>query len=211
VLNNRTRWRDRSESNPVKQSLDLLRIEIGYELVKFGSDRFPELEKLQVGKFDSLTFQKTDLFLRTLKQYYAMRLSNASSKKDSILSTITNTPEKINAYNQMRMKYENEAVHDMVMNTGKLTRIIPWKGQLVQKIYPIFFEDHRPRNAIDFSSNFYVPTKPFAGKIFDTYYFNIAMIWFFCVMLYIALYYQWLRKLVNSFERYRKYRIKDRE
>ena len=211
VLNNRTRWRDRSESNPVKQSLDLLRIEIGYELVKFGSDRFPELEKLQVGKFDSLTFQKTDLFLRTLKQYYAMRLSNASSKKDSILSTITNTPEKINAYNQMRMKYENEAVHDMVMNTGKLTRIIPWKGQLVQKIYPIFFEDHRPRNAIDFSSNFYVATKPFAGKIFDTYYFNIAMIWFFCVMLYIALYYQWLRKLVNSFERYRKYRIKDRE
>jgi len=211
VLSNRMKWRDRSEANPVKKSLDLLRTEIGYEVSKFGSNRFPELEKLQVGKFDSLTFKKTDLFLRTLKQYYTMRLRNASSQKDSILSTMTNTAEKMEAYNQMRMRYENESVHSMVTNTGVQNRIVEWREQLVQKIYPIYFEDHRPRNAIDFSSNFYVPTKPFVGKIFDTYYFNIAMIWFFCVMLYIALYYQWLRKLVNGFERYKKYRIKDRE
>lgn len=211
VLSSRSKWRDRSESNPIKQSLDLLRTEIGYELTKFGADRFPELEKLQVGKFDSLTFHKTDLFLRTLKQYYTIRLSSASAQKDSILLTMTNTPAKLDAYNQMRMQYENESVHDMVVNTGVPTRIVEWKGQLVQKIYPIFFEDHRPRNAIDFTSNFYVPTKPFAGRYIDTYYFNIAMIWFFCVMLYISLYYQWLRKLVNGFERYRKYRIKDRE
>ncbi len=211
VLSSRSKWRDRSESNPIKLSLDLLRTEIGYELTKFGADRFPELEKLQVGKFDSLTFHKTDLFLRTLKQYYTIRLSSASAQKDSILLTMTNTPAKLDAYNQMRMQYENESVHDMVVNTGVPTRIVEWKGQLVQKIYPIFFEDHRPRNAIDFTSNFYVPTKPFAGRYIDTYYFNIAMIWFFCVMLYISLYYQWLRKLVNGFERYRKYRIKDRE
>lgn len=211
VLSSRSKWRDRSESNPIKLSLDLLRTEIGYELTKFGADRFPELEKLQVGKFDSLTFHKTDLFLRTLKQYYTIRLSSASAQKDSILLTMTNTPAKLDAYNQMRMQYENESVHDMVVNTGVPTRIVEWKGQLVQKIYPIFFEDHRPRNSIDFTSNFYVPTKPFAGRYIDTYYFNIAMIWFFCVMLYISLYYQWLRKLVNGFERYRKYRIKDRE
>ena len=211
VLNNRGKWRDRSESNPVKEALELIRNEIGFELTKIGNDRFPELDKLQIGKFDSLTFNKTDVFLKTLKQYYSIRLSKATTQKESRIASLTDTPEKMESYNQMRMRYENENVHNMVINSNNLTRIIPWKGQLIQKIYPIYFEDHRPANVVDFTSNFYVPTKPFAGRIFDTYYFNIAVIWFLCIILYIALYYQWLRKLVNGFERYRKYRRKDRE
>jgi ABC transport system ATP-binding/permease protein len=211
VLSNRGKWRDRSESNPVKKSLDLLRSEIGFELRKIGEDKFPSLDKLQIGKFDSLTFHKTDTFLRTLKQYYTIRMGKATSEKESIIVSMTDTPEKMELYNKGRMQFENESVHNMVINSGDLNRIVEWRGRLVQKIYPIYFEDHRPANYLDFTSNFYVPTKPFAGRTFDTYYFNIAVIWFLCIVLYVSLYYQWLRKLVNGFERYRKYRRKDRE
>jgi ABC-type multidrug transport system ATPase subunit len=211
VLNNRAKWRDRSETNQVKKSLDLLRSEIGFELKKIGEDRFPELNKLQIGNFDSLTFHKTDTFLRTLKQFYSIRMAKAKTEKEALISSFTDTPEKIEKYSQMRMGYENESVHNMVVNSENLTRIIEWKGQLIQKIYPVYFQDHRPHNYFDFTSNFYVPTKPFAGRYFDTYYFNISMIWFFSALLYVALYFQWLRKLVNGFERYRKYRRKDRE
>lgn len=211
VLNNRSKWRDRSESNPVKKSLDLLRSEIGFELKKIGEDRFPALEKLQIGKFDSLTFHQTDTFLRTLKQFYTIRMGKATSEKEAIITSLTDSPEKMDLYNDERMQYENESVHKMVINASDLTRIVEWRGHLIQKIYPIYFEDHRPANYFDFTSNFYVPTKPFAGRVFDTYYFNIAVIWVLSLILYVALYYQWLRKLVNSFERYRKYRAKDRE
>ncbi|MBL7871754.1 MAG: ATP-binding cassette domain-containing protein [Cyclobacteriaceae bacterium] len=211
VLNNRGKWNDRSPANPAKEALDLLRNEIGFELTKIGKDRFPDLDKLQIGKFDSVVFHKADTFLRTLKQYYTIRLSKATTQKETLIISLTDTPEKMEAYQRMRMEYENENVHKMVMNSNDLTRIVPWKGQLIQKIYPIYFNDHRPSHRLDFTANFYVPTKPFAGRIFDTYYFNIAMIWFLSVVLYMALYYQWLRKLVNGFERYRKYRKKDRE
>ncbi len=211
VLTNRGKWRDRSESNPVKKSLDLLRSEIKFELRKIGTDRFPELDKLQIGKFDSLTFHKTDTFLRTLSQYYSIRMTKAQSEKETMIVSLTDTPEKLEHYNKLRMLHENESVHDMVLNSKELTRIVEYKGQLIQKKYPIYFEDHRPANFLDFTANFYVPTKHFAGRVFDTYYFNIAFIWFISIMLYVALYYQWLRKLVNSFERYRKYRAKDRE
>jgi ABC transport system ATP-binding/permease protein len=211
VLSNRGKWRDRSESNPVKKSLDLLRSEIGFELRKIGEDKFPSLDKLQIGKFDSLTFHKTDTFLRALKQYYTIRMGKATSEKESIITALTDTPEKMERYNKGRMQYENESVHNLVINSGDLNRIVEWKGRLIQKIYPIYFDDHHPANFLDFTSNFYVPTKPFAGRIFDTYYFNIAVIWFLCFVLYISLYYQWLRKLVNGFEHYRKYRRKDRE
>ncbi|MEQ1588680.1 MAG: hypothetical protein ABL895_22530, partial [Cyclobacteriaceae bacterium] len=88
-------------------------------------------------------------------------------------------------------------------------RIVEWKGELVQKVSPIYFDDHRPAGPLDFRANFYVPTKHFAGMKFDTFYFNIAFIWFISVLFYIALYFQLFKKLVNSFEMYRKYRGKD--
>lgn len=126
-----------------------------------------------------------------------------------MIKEMTDTPEKLNLFNSNRMKYQNENVRDMVEGKNEQIRIVKWKGELIQKHAPIYFDDHRPANALDFTANFYVPVKYFAGQKFDTFYFNIAMIWFFSIMFYIALYFQLFKKLVNSFEAYRKYRGKD--
>jgi len=209
VINNRKRWRDKSDSNPVKQSLDLLHSELQHELSKVGEDRFPYLDKLQIGKFDSVVYNKTDTLLHVLRNYYNIREQNAINKRDTMIKEMTDTPEKLNLFNSNRMKYQNENVRDMVEGKNEQIRIVKWKGELIQKHAPIYFDDHRPANALDFTANFYVPVKYFAGQKFDTFYFNIAMIWFFSIMFYIALYFQLFKKLVNSFEAYRKYRGKD--
>jgi ABC transport system ATP-binding/permease protein len=211
VINNRTRWRDKNEENPVKKSLDLLRTEIGYELQKIGPDRFPDVEKLAIGKFDSITYVKTENFLKVLKQYYAIKLRKANERQDSVRNILIATVGSEEEYNAMRMKYTNEAVTDMVENNSDMNRILEWRGELVQKYYPIYFTDHRPAHALDFSSNFYVPTKPLFGKVFDTLYFNIAVIWAFTFILYITLYFQLLQKAISSVELYRKYRKRDRD
>ncbi len=209
VINNQRRWRDKSESNPVKNSLDLLRSEIKQELSSVGENRFPYLEKLQIGKFDSVTYYKTDTFLIKLNKYYTIREHNATEAKDSIIRQLTNTPEKLELFDQSRMRFVNEAVNDWVTNSNDPMRIVEWKGELIQKLSPIYFDDHRPSNPLDFRANFYVPTKYFAGKKFDTLSFNISFIWFITILLYIALYFQLFKKLVNSLETYRKYRGKD--
>jgi ABC transport system ATP-binding/permease protein len=209
VINNQHKWRDRSENNPVKNSLDLLRNEIKHELSGVGENRFPYLEKLQIGKFDSLTYFKTDTFLIKLDKYYSIREQGANDEKDKMIRQYADTPEKRDVFEQNRMRYMNEAVSDWVKNSNDIMRIVEWKGELIQKVSPIYFNDHRPANPLDFRANFFVPTKAFAGKKFDTLYFNIAFIWFITVLLYIALYFQLFKKLVNSFETYRKYRGKD--
>lgn len=210
VKNNRTLWRDGSERNPVKKALDLLHTEIGYELRKIGIEQFPEFENLQVGKFNSDILEKTDTFLIKLKQYYGIKLKKANKRQDSIRSLLVSAAGGELAYNAMRMKYTNEAVRDMVENNNEINRILEWKGELVQKYFPIYFDDHRPVNQIDFTSNFYVPTKPFLGINFDTLYFNIIIIWVFTLLLYCTLYYRLLHKLISSLETYRKYRKRDR-
>lgn len=210
VLNHRNQWRDRSERNPVKATLELLKNELGHEVDRVGKENFPELEKLEIGKFDSTTYQSTVHFVATLKAYYQLRGNNASTEKERLIDSLTNTPEKLAQYKAGILRFQNESVTQMVENSNSAVRILEWNGELVQKIYPIFFDNHRPKNKLDFSANFYSPTKPFLGQIFDTFYFNISVIWVMSFMLYITLYFNLLKRGVQSIENRIKYRKRDK-
>ncbi len=205
VLNQPYDWKN-SNNVGVVNALDLLRNEITYELDKVGPEKLPEVDRLQTGKFDSTVYVKTKEFLSVLRKYYAIRANNASKDREALIAQMTDTPEKKNAFDVMRLRYENKSVTSMVENSNELNRIVEWRGRLVQKFYPIYFEDHRPRNIFDFQANFYVPTKFFLGKIYDTFYFNLLVIWSMTIVLYITLYFDILKKGVHALENWRKYR-----
>ena len=208
VLNQRAHWRDVNSKN-VFDALGLLRNEIGQELAKVGEEHLPEVERLEIGKFDSTVYFKTKEFLSSLRRYYATRSSDAKKEREAVVSQLTDTPEKRQRFNTFRLRYENQSVTDMVENSAETSRIVEWQGQLVQKFYPIYFKDHRPRTFFDFQANFFVPTKYFMGRTFDTLYFNIAVIWTMTIFFYITLYFDILKKMVHGFETRRKYRKKN--
>lgn len=210
VLNHRNQWRDRSDKNPVKNTLALLKNELTNEVALVGSDKFTSLDKLAIGKFDSLTYLQTAKFITTLKAYYQIRGNNAIANRDSLIASMTNTAEKLLTFNQAKMKYQNENVTRMVENSNDPVRILEWKGQLIQKIYPIYFDEHRPMNQFDFSANFYNPTKHFMGKNYDTLYFNITVIWCMTIILYVTLYFDLLKRGVQSIENRIKYKKRDK-
>ncbi len=205
VINNRDQWRN-SNNKEVEDALRLLRNEIGNELNGVGRQlELPEVEKLEIGKVDSAVCEKTAGFLAMLKRFYNLRRSNAESELEDRRIRMTDTPEKREAYNAMLLSYKNDAVTKWVEKTDDPKRIVEWNGELVQKIYPIYIEEHRPKNRLDFTANFFIPTKHFLGQTFDTLYFNIAAIWVMGLILYAALYYELLKKLVHAFETRRKY------
>jgi hypothetical protein len=165
---------------------------------------------LVIGKFDSTTYQNTVQFVKVLKSYYQLRGSNALKDREALVASLTDTPQKLELFNSNIMKYQNEAVTQMVENSNDPVRILEWQGQLIQKIYPVYFDDHRPRNQFDFTANFYNPTKHFLGRHFDTFYFNISIIWFMSLLLYVALYFDLLKRGVQSIENRIKYRKRDK-
>ena len=210
VLNHRNQWRDRSENNPVKANLALLKSELSLELRQIGEDKFPDLQKLEIGKFDSLTFQNTARFIKSLEAYYQLRSRNASKEKEERVASMTDTPEKMAAFNAARLGYQNESVTRMVENSNDPIRILEWDGKLIQKIFPIYFNDHRPKHPFDISANFYNPTKHFMGRYFDTLYFNITVIWSMSLVLYITLYFDLLKKAVERIGNRIKYKKRDK-
>jgi ABC-type multidrug transport system ATPase subunit len=204
VLNHRESWRSKNDAK-MNGAFSLLRNEIANELVTLGADKFDQLDNLQPGKFDSSVYQKTNQFLNALNEYYGIRYDHAVNDREKLMSSLTDDEEKRASFYRLRDKYENESVTRMVENTLDPLRIVEWEGELVQKIYPIYFDDHRPDHWLDFRDNFYIPTKHLAGRKVDTLYFNITVIWTMTILLYIALYFEWLKKIVHGAVMRRKY------
>jgi ABC transport system ATP-binding/permease protein len=204
VINHPEGWRNQSEGNKVKINLDLLRKELSLESDRIGKG-IPELNRLSIGKFDSSIYLKTNQFLGTLKKYYTIRSNNAQKEKEKLVAFLTDGEEKKVAFEELKKKYQNNEVTLMVENTQTINRVVEWDGELVQKIYPIYFNEHRPNHMLDFRDNFYIPEKYFAGEKFDTLYFNLSIIWLMTIFLYVSLYYELLKKAVQGLVMRRKY------
>jgi len=86
-----------------------------------------------------------------------------------------------------------------VKNLEEPLRIIESHGRLIQKIYPIYKEPD-PEHFIDFDAQFYLPSKHFMNSTIDTYYFNLMVIWIMSITLYVTLYFDVLRKILNRLE-----------
>ncbi len=206
--NNSRHWLN-PRYEPLSNSLNLLQNEIRYELQYVGKDNFPDIDKLVVGKFDSAVFDNSMKFLTTLKQFYLIKQNKAMREKENMVSVLTNTPEKLQLYNQQRDKYQNKAVASTVKNTITPNKIVEYDARLYQKMYSIYFDDHKPAHFFDFSANLFEPTKHFAGRLYDTLYFNITVIWCMTLFFFVALYFDLLKKFILLFEQ-RKHRKRDR-
>src|SRR6185369_10292044 len=106
IINHREGWNKESEGNKVKPALDLLRNELLFESERVGKN-FPELNQLEVGKFDSTVYQKTDEFLATLKRFYNIRSRNAMAEKEKRVALLTDGEAKRVEFENLKMKYQN--------------------------------------------------------------------------------------------------------
>lgn len=170
---------------------------IGYETQRFSpSVQFERLAELKVDKFSDLTGYDLLDYLESLKKYYADIYQMQSLKKDRIVNHITNTDSRL--YEAKRRAYHNESIADLVMKVFEKNKILQYKDELVQQTNPIY-RDPTPRSFLDFRSHFLAPQKYFAGRYFDTFYFNIAVIWLMSIVLYITLYFESLKKFLDFF------------
>ncbi|HEU5291115.1 MAG TPA: ATP-binding cassette domain-containing protein, partial [Cyclobacteriaceae bacterium] len=207
-LNNRGNWRN-PKNEQMTNSLTLLKNEIDYELKDIGRDNFPDIDKLVIGKFDSTVYNSSMKFLSSLKQFYLIRQNKAMREKENIVSELTSSPEKLQAYNELRDRYQNKAVASQVKSLLTPNKIVEYDGRLYQKVYSIYFDDHKPAHIFDFSGSLFQPTKHFAGRYYDTLYFNITIIWCMTLFFFITLYFDLLKKFILLFEQ-RKHRKRER-
>ncbi|MCK5210731.1 MAG: ABC transporter permease, partial [Cyclobacteriaceae bacterium] len=153
---------------------------------------------LDPDRFNAQIGQEIIKYLDHLFKKYLDQYNLAVQKKEKLIYGYENTFKY--DLSDMKDNYYNESLADLVRNLTVKNRVIEFKGRLLQIVDPVFNEPKNPKHLLDYRTHFFAPKKHLFGSYFDTYWFNFTVIWAMTLLLYIALYFEWLKKIIGSFE-----------
>jgi ABC-type multidrug transport system ATPase subunit len=156
------------------------------------------LDNLTVEKYSPAHGEAIESYILGFKAYYQDVFNKCSLEKDKMIGNL----EAGGEYNNTEFKnlYFNEGLSDLVRNVSQKERITEYQGELIAQIDPIY-HDPKPSGALDYRAQFFAPVKYLFGAKINTYVFNLAVIWIMAALLYVTLYFEWLRKGIDSLSR----------
>jgi ABC transport system ATP-binding/permease protein len=182
-------------SETIAQDLKMVRNEVGKLLKSFSDSSYTS--------FNSLTPDKVtpDILDDARKYVERVRRHNINDRMPFYEAKIKSLEDKIratgeNEFTKFREKFQNDKLNEFVKNGNETDKIIEYNGKFIQKMDPIF-RDPEPRFI---KAHFYSPTKQLFGFYVDTFVVNVIVLWVMTGLLYLALYFRLLKKLLDSGE-----------
>ncbi len=185
-----------AEYKPASYASDLalLKNELGNEMRRQPGIDFTVRDQLTPAEFTHDVYSATLDYIGQLEQIYSEIFINANTKRERTIEYMLEKDK--DKYNYLKDAYFNETVSDIVRKTFDKNKILRDGNKLIQIVDPIY-QMPEPEGVLSFRTHFFAPYKYFAGRYWDTLWFNIGAIWAIAIFLYIVLYYDWVRK---SFE-----------
>jgi hypothetical protein len=159
---------------------------------------FDQLDNLYTDKFTSDIGFITLGYFEQLKEHYNKIFNASNQKLDKIINYLETKDKRF--YEAKRRAYHNESISDLATKAFEKNKILQYKDELVQQFDPVY-RDPIPNHALDFRSHFLAPRKYFLGQYYDTFWFNVSVIWFMVIVLYVTLYYESLKKFLEMFSK----------
>jgi len=177
------------------ENLEILRNEISHELQEINSLQFPAVEHLSAQLVTPEHLVAAEDFLDELNDVYSLLYNKVSKQKDNVV-TAMNSGEYGITYQQLYDNNYNEFLGEILKKSRSDKPILRENGRIIQVKDPVYL--YPEPEALSFRTHFFAPVKYIAGEKIDTYLFNLIIISLFSVLLYIALYYDLLKKLMQA-------------
>ena len=149
---------------------------------------------------DSITPERFSRRVAELAKQHLQKLqSYYLAKKNLIRKQMDAKVFKLNQQNgrnylfDLKQRYNNLAIENLVMNNGSNEYFRETTTGLMQKIAPIY-------KAPDYNTgraHFLASEKRVFSLSVNTLMFNVIVIWLMSLSLYAALYYNWIRRILN--------------
>jgi ABC-type multidrug transport system ATPase subunit len=189
-------YKNPAHKKEVEEALLLLRNEFSKELEANPKVKFFQLNHLYLNQIDESVLEDAQTYLDQLNRYYIKLYNKANSKKDEIINNLQITSEDRDKFLELKRRYANESLEEFVTNSNEVTRIVEYKGQLIQKIDPIYLDPTSPM----IKAHFYAPQKMIFGIFYPTFWVNTLVIWIMTLILYLILDYRLLLRFLNYLE-----------
>jgi ABC transport system ATP-binding/permease protein len=146
-------------------------------------------------KFDYKVYKEANTLLDSLSHHFLFKMKNARAKKDSLTRAIE-TKIGNSGLVELKNRYENERLKKIVLAEEDMVKILETPDRIIQRFEPVFMKPSSKYGR----AHFYAPVKMIGNLEYETYWFNISVIWIASIMLYMILYFNLLRKLLLYFE-----------
>ena len=150
---------------------------------------------LNVENFNTRTEKESTVFLDSLQRCFISFSKYATRRKDAVSDSLEKAIGKAEVVT-LRDKYENKRLILLVLNQETIEKTYDQDDKIIQKFNPGFMKATSKFGR----AHFYAPIKKLGNLEIDTYWFNIIVIWLETLILYIALYFNLLQKLIKYFE-----------
>ena len=191
----------------ITNDLELLRNELHLELEDTLVQADTEFTHALVDQMtmESLTpelIEQADEYLQGIAGLCNFKLNLAIGRQEGLSNRLQSDDDKRNKFIKIRDAFSNDYLTVLVEKTAADRKIVRDGNRLVRIIHPIYHEaqaDH----ALDFRAHFYAPNKRIFNSSFSTYWFNLGVLWTMTIVLYLTLYFDVLKKVLNVFNKFR--------
>jgi len=184
------------EDDQVRMNLEMLsgQMDLLKELVP--EIPFDPGDHLTLEAFNETRSAQIKTYLEEVIMVARERRGQGSKAKSRVKEQLIDELGGVAAYSAFRDAYENTQLSDIVLNNKDLNKIEQKGSLLVRRYNPVYMESASKIGR----AHLYAPSKQIGNLKIDTLWFNVVVIWFTCLLLYLTLYFDILRKGLGFFE-----------
>jgi ABC transport system ATP-binding/permease protein len=187
------------ETPPVKNvprqfsKLQLLKNELTKMSAVYNVPEFSYLTFLTPSEYNAEIADSVTKYLDRMDKVFSKISNSASDRRDRFY----------NMYNEKLKTLENDYFNykllEIVTKPYERKKVLLYNNSLVQNTDPIYLDPYK-KGFFDFRTHFYAPSKYIFGIKTDTFTFNISLVLLSTILLYLALYFELLGRVVRFFE-----------
>jgi len=179
-----------------RSNLEKLRLHIGELSAGDGPDPSQALRVINREPFTGDASYIVNDYLDTLQKHIRMKYLHQTAVRDSITANIVAAIGQEGLVS-LRTKTHNNDLADLVLNRTVQKKIYDASDRIIQKSDPVLMmPDSRTGRA-----HFYAPYKMVGNLRISTLWFNMMVIWLLNIFLFMTLYFNLLKLLLNLVER----------
>jgi energy-coupling factor transporter ATP-binding protein EcfA2 len=179
----------------VENDLKILRNSLRNEKFKKGIENINSESQLVAGKYTKEIGDQLDTYFEDYRANYQKVYKLNESKIDKRMTKFEKKGRNINDEKNL---YMNESLSDLVRNVSVKDRLLEYNGELIQQINPIF-QNPGSEGIFDYRTQFFAPKKNLLGVQVSTLLFNVLVVWCMTAIFYGFLYFELLKKGIDSF------------
>ncbi len=161
-----------------------------------GNQEFRQSGELQLRSFNVTVADSLRSYLSSTREIFTDISNNAGDRLDEFVNA---NPV---AVRELERKYYNYKLEEIVTKYYEPDKILVYNNSVIQNTDPVYLDPGSNGNE-GFRTHFYSPCKYFMGRRYDTFFFNIMVVFTGSLILYFSLYYNMPGRLIKIISGFR--------